>query len=286
MKLAVENYNIRQLLGDIGAIKMIAAAGFNGIDYSFYKLRPGDNLLNKPDLKAFAEEIKKTAAENSVSFVQAHAPFAFKYGDNFDSENYKDIVLSLKTAASFGIPHIVVHSIKCPADVDSDAKNREFYRSFIPYCEEYGIKIAVENLFKHDKVTGTFTGILSNPQWMTSFVTSLGSDCFISCLDVGHTSLTGVEPETFIRGMSPDLLLSLHIQDTDYKGDRHWLPYFGKLNWGEITKALGEIGYRGDLTLEILHYLDRYPAEMLPNALKFAAETGRYLIKQIELNRL
>lgn len=285
MRLAVENHNIRQLVGDVGAIKMIAASGFDGIDYSFYQLRPGDDLLNKPDLNSFVSELKETAAANSINFVQAHAPFAVKYGDSFDTENYRDIVRSLKIASLLGIPHIVVHSIKCPAGVDSDSYNRNYYRTFIPYCEQYGIKIAVENLFKHDKVSDTFTGILSDPQWMTNFVKSIESASFISCLDVGHTSLTGTEPETFIRGMSPDLLLSLHIQDTDYKGDRHWLPFFGKLNWDEMTKALGEIGYRGDLTLEILHFLDRYPPEMQPEALRFAADTGKYLIKQIEANR-
>jgi L-ribulose-5-phosphate 3-epimerase len=286
MQLAVENYIVRKLYGDLDAIKIIAEAGFDGIDYSFYKLPPDDDLLSKPDLKAFAGKIKETTAEHAVSLCQAHAPFAYTYGKSFNSDEYLDILRSLRVAAALGIPHIVVHAVKpVPKEVDIIEYNRNYYRSFIPYCEEYGIKIAVENLFLRDKAQDCYHGLLHTPAVMTEFVKSLGSDCFITCLDIGHTALTGLAPEDYIRGMSPDLLLALHVQDNDYKGDRHWVPYFGKLNWAEITKALGEIGYRGDFTMEILHFLDRYPPEMLPNALIFAAKTGRYLIGQIEKNR-
>lgn len=287
MRLAAENLNLRKIAGDAGALRMLAEAGFEGVDYSFYGLEAGDDLLEKSDagLKDFAARIKEEAERHSLALLQAHATFNFKYGENFDSPNYTDILKSLRAAGALGIPHIVVHSVKCPCGVDSDKVNREYYRSFIPYCEEYGIKIAVENLFKHDKLRERYDGILSTPEWMTSFVKSLESDRFITCLDLGHTALSGVEPETYIRGMSPDLLLALHVQDVDYRGDRHWLPYFGKLNWDEITKALGEIGYRGDLTFEILHFIDRYPPDFLPEALRFAAVTGKYLISKIEAAR-
>ncbi|MGI6167937.1 MAG: sugar phosphate isomerase/epimerase family protein [Eubacteriales bacterium] len=285
MKLVVENYTVRRLYGDLDSIRIIAEAGFDGIDYSFYKLPTGDDLLHKPDLESFAGKIKEAAAEHAVSLCQAHAPFAYTYGEGYDSDNYLDILKSLKVASALGIPHIVVHAVKpVPNEVDIFEYNRDYYRSFIPYCEEYGIKIAVENLFI--KAQDGYHGLLHTPSVMTEFVKSLGSDCFITCLDIGHTALTGLAPEDYIRGMSPDLLHALHVQDNDYKGDRHWVPYFGKLNWAEITKALGEIGYRGDFTLEILHFLDRYPPELLPEALKLAAETGKFLIKQIIANKI
>lgn len=287
MKLAVENHYVRRVAGDTAAIRMLAEAGFDGIDFSFYKLTGDDPLYTASDIVSYAAGLKALAAENNISFVQAHAPFEFKYGDCNDSEGYKKIVWSMRIAALLGIPHIVVHAVKpIPCGVDALEYNRAFYRSLIPYCEEFGIKIAVENLFIHDKVRECFSGWLGTPDAMTDFVRSLGSDRFIACLDIGHTALTGVEPENYIRGMSSDLLLSLHVQDNDYRGDRHFLPFCGgKLRWNEICRALGEINYRGDFTMEILHYLDKYSLDFLPEALAFAAKTGRYLIGRVEAAR-
>ena len=82
--------------------------------------------------------------------------------------------------------------------------------------------------------------------------------------------------------MSADLLGSLHVQDTDFLGDRHTLPYMGKQDWDAICRALADIGYRGDFSFELPKYLAAYPDELLPAALEFAAATGRYLIEKID----
>ena len=69
---------------------------------------------------------------------------------------------------------------------------------------------------------------------------ALDSPWFVACVDLGHASITGFEPEEFIRGMDSQILRALHVQDTDYLDDRHQLPFLAKLNWPEIMKALKE----------------------------------------------
>ena len=91
-------------------------------------------------------------------------------------------------------------------------------------------------------------------------------------------ALTGYEPEDFIRQVDPRFLKCLHIQDNDYLGDRHTLPYLANLNWHEIMTALKKNGYEGDLTFEIVTYLQKFPKELLLEALKFAVVIGKYLI--------
>ena len=112
MKLAVENHTVRKLYGDLDSIRIIAEAGFDGIDYSFYKLPPGDDLLSKPDLNSFAGKIKEAVAEHTVSLCQAHAPFAYTYGKSFNSDDYLDIVKSLKVAAALRDTAYCVHAVK------------------------------------------------------------------------------------------------------------------------------------------------------------------------------
>ena len=97
-------------------------------------------------------------------------------------------------------------------------------------------------------------------------------------MDFGHAALTGNEPVNFIEQMSSNTLKALHVQDNDYVSDRHTVPYLGELNWTAIMQSLKRIEYAGDLTFEIFNYLKRFPDELIPEALRFAASVGRYLI--------
>ena len=97
-------------------------------------------------------------------------------------------------------------------------------------------------------------------------------------MDIGHAALTGYEPEDFIKDVNPGILKALHVQDNDYMEDRHILPYTGKLNWEAIMKSLKKAEYTGDLTLEIIKFLDKFPNELLPETLKFAASVGKHLV--------
>jgi len=283
MKLIVENHYLRKIFGDREAIRIIAEAGFDGMDFSFFKLDENDDILKKPNIKEYALSLKEYAKSLGVKFAQAHAPLTHAYDDKSDfEEHFAEIVKSMEIASYLDVPVIIVHSIKCPKNIDFDDVNRKFYGRLAPYCEKFNIRIGVENLFMRDKVRECFVGQQGTPKEITAFVNTLDKKYFTVCLDTGHAALTGCEPQDFIRGMNSELLTALHIQDNDYKNDRHWLPYSGKLDWNEITSALAEIGYKGNLTLEIMHFIDRYPDDLQPMALTFACQVGRKLIKLIE----
>ena len=46
--------------------------------------------------------------------------------------------------------------------------------------------------------------------------------------------------------------------------------------------SLKNIGYDGELTFEIIVYLKKFPKELLPESLKFAAAIGKHLISIYE----
>lgn len=290
MRLSVETREPALRYGMRRALEMIAEAGFDAVDLSFGKVNPNDDPLHRPDRDGFALSLAAHARELGIGFVQAHAPFRVKYSDKFDRTTpaYDDVVRALEFAAAAGIPCVVVHALKTPPDdlsLDYREVSRRYYLSLAPYCEKLGVVIAVENLFYREERTGTYYGLFPTPRMMTEFVRSLNRSvdllCFSVCCDLGHTAVTGLAPEQYIRGMSADLLGSLHVQDTDFLGDRHTLPYMGKQDWDAICRALADIGYRGDFSFELPKYLAAYPDELLPAALEFAAATGRYLIEKI-----
>lgn len=290
MITSTDNSVIRCAYGDIEALRMIKKAGFDGIDYTFYDMDPANDILDlDPDARAaLAYDIRNTAEALGLCFPQCHAALKYKFGEGKDSKNYRDILASIEYAHLIGCPQIVIHSVRVPRNVhglDPIAYNLDFMREFLPLAEKYDLIIGVENLFARDKKCGAFRGRNETPEKMNAFMDALGSDRFRVCCDLGHAAICGTEPEYFIEGMSAERMTMLHVQDTDYLDDRHWLPFLGQHNWDAVTSALAGIGFTGAMNLEVLHFYERFPKEMLQDALDLAAATARKLADMVEAKR-
>ena len=286
MRISTDNGPIRNMFGDVKATQMIGEAGFEGIDYTFYDIDPDNDILalSDADRKALAEDVLACAKDCGVSFPQAHAPYAYAYGEPHDGKHYQEVVRSMEFASRIGCKQIVIHTVKFPGqrNFDVDGYIREFLRSFLPYCEEYDIDIGVENLFIPDKKRKCFFPQHGTPEHINRFIDSLESDRFKCCCDLGHCALTGCEPEDFIAAMKPERLTMLHVHDTDYLSDSHTIPYLGKHNWDAVTDALAKIGYQGYMNLEALHFYEEFPPELVPAALRMAAASARKLADDVE----
>ncbi len=285
MKLSMETCVLRQIWDDMRAIEMAKEAGFDSIDYSFYWTKPGQSML-EGDYIGYAKQLRAKLDEQGMTCNQAHAPFELKEGQpwSLDCAEYREIVRSLEFAAILGTEHIIVHAIGAWGDEDVVAHNIRYYKSLEPYARQYGIKIAVENLFTRDGEKG-WKGRLGSPEELKKVLAELDPEQFIVCVDLGHAALIGYPPEDFVRGLDKNILLSLHVQDTDGRDDIHTIPGQGIIRWDDVCKALGEIGYQGDLTLEIFGFLRRVGEDAIPEALKLAEKIGRRLIGKIESAR-
>lgn len=284
MKLSVEIHVLYTRYGDEKAIEMLKKAGYDSVDYSFYYLDETDEVLNESQYLEHARKVKRLLEENGMTCNQAHAPFDLTYGSKFDmsEKEYAKIVRSMEAAAIMGAENIVVHAITVPAEVDLFAYNLEFYKSLEPYCEKFGIHIAIENLFCRNKKNPWLHGKFHRPEHLNQMIAALDSPWFVVCVDVGHAGLTGIEPQSLIRGLDNKTLKALHIHDNDYLDDSHNVPYAGKLNWDEIMKALKDIDYKGDFTLEVVAYLKKMDDAFIEEALAYCAKTGRHLMGKME----
>ena len=281
MKLAIDSYPFTKRLGVFEAMSAFKNAGFDCVDLTYYGLSDDSPLFGE-GYREYSSKLREHLDLIGLECNQAHAPFKLKYGDEWSEDNirYLSLVRSIESASILGAKSITIHAIEVPDDCNEthEEYNRRFYRHFIPLCEKYGIKIAVENLFRHDKKRNCIKGIFGTPQELCRFIRSLDSPHFIACVDIGHAALAGLEPEEYILGMDSSLLRSVHIQDTDYRNDLHTLPYFGQFNWTAIMKAFKRIGYEGVLNFEVFRYFKYIPDELLGEALDFAESVGRHLI--------
>ncbi len=48
-------------------------------------------------------------------------------------------------------------------------------------------------------------------------------------------------------------ICSTHVHDNDRRGDHHWTPLTGTINWEEEMAALSAVHYSGYLTMEWMY---------------------------------
>ena len=292
MYLVTQTDCLIKSMGEESAIRMLAEAGFDAIDWSFFIYPVEDDCIWwTNDWKNHALHLKAVADKYNITFRQAHAPFPTSAG----KEPYDTIVMdrirrSMEISSMLGIKNIVVH----PRQHLTYARNKqqlftenvELYRSLIPLCEKLQIHVCAENMWQFDSKRGHIVdSVCASPEEFCAMLDAVDSPWIVGCLDIGHCALVGQDPADFIRAMGPDRLQALHVHDVDHKHDCHTMPFTQKLDWESICAALGEIGYTGELTFEADNTLAVFPNELLDTAASMMVHTGRYLISRVDAHR-
>lgn len=220
--------------------KMFSENGIENREIGFYA--HSDEL---PDFKA----MKESADKNGVNIWSLHMPFyPFEIIDpssineeirTYTVEYFKKII---KEASAAGIDKFVIHPSDEPID-DSirDKKMEACKKSMYELCEfakKYNGTICVEDLPR--------TCLGRNSEEILDLL-SVHDDLRV-CFDTNH--LLTENPVDFVKKIG-NKIATLHVSDYDFVDERHWLPGKGKVNWGELSKALEEVGYNGAWMYEI-----------------------------------
>ena len=278
MKVTVDTYGMQDMLSEEQIFALVSEAGFDGVDYSLYRMDPSRTVLGE-DFREHAAHTKQLLEQYGLICNQTHAPFGNNsYKTAFDPNHPEriEIIRAIEYASILGAHHIVIHGIKPPMGIDIVDFNVKYYQSFEPYARQFGIKIAAENLMR---------GTLDHPKLLGGVLEQLDPEWFMGLIDLGHSNVAGVAPESFIRHLPAGRLQGLHVQDNDGQSDQHLVPYLGNIQWDSVIDALAETGYPGDFSMEIPGFLKRYDPEMLPDALVFARRIGRRLACKFEEKR-
>lgn len=286
---------LRPRFGDEEGIRRMARAGFDAVDYTFNEMVRPDCVWNTERFRDYAAHLKAVAEECGICFNQAHAPFLFDWDTMWQTAGFDTVILpaverSFQCAALLGVPQIVVHPIHHIRYHGNEKMlwqwNTEYYHTLLPMAKQYGVRIALENMWQTDPLRGCGDAdVFSHPEEFRDFLDSLNDPWAVACVDVGHAGLAGEDPVDLLRTLG-HRVKALHIHDNHHKIDDHTLPYLGKLDWEAITGALGEIGYSGDLTFEVTSYLTMFDDEMVDTALRFQVEVGRHLAQKIQRSRI
>ena len=269
-----------------GAVKMLIDAGFPAIDIFMFDTKMS---VFSEDYKATAKNILEIAKEKGVIFNQAHAPFGGPY-EHYTEKLVPHFERAFEFASLVGVKTIVVHPVTKGAYLGREREhfemNMEFYSSLIPLAKKTGVKIGIENMWGMHPVTKRIIdSVGSSPKELLLYYDTLNDpEAFTICLDIGHVAVCMREPEDAIRTLG-DRIGAIHAHDVDYLHDSHTLPGVASLNWNNIARALADIDYKGEFTLEADNFYCGFDDELIPTVARFMADVARNISSKIDFYR-
>ncbi len=286
MHISTEIVSFRKYGDDRSVLKLLKDAGFDAYDYSMFYESNAFRLLLSEDYIEQAKAFRAYADELGLTCNQAHAPFPTEgqcYG--MDAREYRDyarkyIKRAIEVSGILGAKVIVVH----PVNDYSAAENMEVYRDFEAVARKAGVKIGVENMWNWKQGAPTAcAAACSCREDFKKHLDLLPSDVFVACVDIGHAEMAGLQTSAAetIRTLG-ERVEALHIHDNDRLHDSHALPYLGNIDFDAVIDALRAVGYRGDVTLEANAFVERFPLELYPQAVKLMAAVAGTIRKKLE----
>jgi sugar phosphate isomerase/epimerase len=96
------------------------------------------------------------------------------------------------------------------------------------------------------------------------------------CWDFGHGQTAyGAEMPAKLRQIGKRLVTT-HVHDSHSGRDLHLPPYFGSIAWEQVMAYLGETGYDGPFSFELLRA--SFPEGLVKETLNYLYATGRNLL--------
>ena len=234
MKISTDINCFYKVYSEKETVKILADAGFDAIDYTFMNEKYYGGEISDSECKEYYFDLKKYAEDKGVYFNQSHAPCPSGSTDIAENDRlFNNIVRSMRNASYLGIKTIVVHGMDhLNHNVDGVAQrlfelNMDFYTRLKPYCEEYGIRVALENLPRMktfpfgEKVVDS---VCASPEEFIRYLDTLDSEWFTACLDIGRK----LYPNTRER--------------TAYRASRSRQQRFARLAYLAVSRRYGGLG--------------------------------------------
>ncbi len=269
------------------SIEALAAAGYKYVDASLWQQSGHGMPLDRDDWREWCVREREHAEGLGIRFCQTHGQTLS--GMHWDELDYPDREYifnmnyrCIEGTALLGARWVVFHPYNLPHAKLYDRKKLqdaciEYLAPYIEHAKKFGVGIAVENMVDFKGVRRRYCG--GDIYELCELIDTINDPDVGICLDTGHANEGGANPAEAVR-LIGKRLVATHINDNHKTSDEHLLPFFGDINWQDLMKALGEIGYKEDLSFECGS--KRIPDSLRPAWLKYTFELGTELIEMSE----
>lgn len=239
----------------VAAVESIAALGFRKTELfadgeRWKRPQPGEAAKLKHALERF--EIDPASIHTPIKGIDLTSPDTVVRKDSVER-----IAEAMRFGADMGARTAVVHPTgKRLADGrpyswenfgEAVEHAHDSVGQLVKVSQETGVRIALENLSGARMMCRP----LETMQELRAFIAAFPCANVGLCLDVGHSRICGLDPAEQAR-VGSDRLWTLHLHDVDGTDDCHWVPGHGVIDWDSLGRALSDIGFQGDWTLEVL----------------------------------
>lgn len=220
----------------VDRFKLAVDVGFEGIEAQ---------TVEDPKI---ADEIKEASAKanipiHSVMNMEHWASPLSSPDPAVVAKSVKGLETSMRNAKLWGASTVLL----VPAVVRPDTTYRQAWersqvqvKKMIPLAKELGVVIAIEEVWNK---------FLLTPHDMAKYIDEFKSPWVQGYCDVGNMVFYGY-PEEWIRVLGKRIT-RFHLKDFDRKTNKFVPLREGSIDWKEVRKAIGDIGYSGFLTVEL-----------------------------------
>ena len=287
--------------------RMIAEAGFDGVDADLDSfLSPTvirqeaftDVCKDEQSILEYAKPLGEAAKKYGLLTHQAHAPFPTRSANpDYDRRLWEIFSWCIHACDAIDCRYLVVHPVTGRRYVDRLTMEQEIeesiklYRLLIPAAKQYGVTVLTENMFRNytylkqsKKLEDVCADIPDACAMLDTLNAEAGAEVFGFCLDTGHMLLLHKDISRAIRQLGSHLK-ALHIHDNNGVEDQHLGPYMGVQDWDRFISGIAASDYAGVLSFETSSVFTHYDRQLVPAALRFLAQTGRFFARRIEQKR-
>lgn len=277
MKLGLSIVSLLRYFTSNEVIDILAKAGIECVDFPFYSndmVDPWPFAYENEALRR-AEELRAYAEDRGVFFHQAHEPFTRGLAG--------DKLKCMRIAAALGCKYFVMHPVFHMSYEDFIAypdKEEEALKEYFPelaaLAGDLGLKGAVENIFGYNSKRDTVYKIAMARPEVPKAVASLVA-LSVRLLGCGACQYCRKRSGSRLQETLGSSLEVLHVHDSKDRTFEHTVPFLGNIDWQSFMNSLKEIGYKGVFSFEVDNFLDAFPTQLMPKAVRMVGEIGRYM---------
>jgi len=243
IKICLKYGMVKGDMSILDKFQMLKDIGFDGVEMDSPNDLDNDEII---------EARNKTGLEIPGVINSVHWKSPLSHPDpDVRAECVEAMKVSLSDSKAYGGSTVLLVPGVVNAEVSYDdayRRSQTEIRKLIPYAEETGIKIVIENVWNN---------FLISPLEAASYIDELGSDMVGWFFDVGNIIRYGW-PEHWIRILNKRII---RLDAKEYSRKKQseegiWKGFDVKLmegdcNWPAVIEALDEIGYHGWASAEV-----------------------------------
>ncbi len=262
------------------AASICKSCGFHVIDVGLTDQTPEQNFALRAQYQEDAQRYKEYCDGLGIQINQTHARYDFF---RISREQFiSDLIKSVEITKIFGADNMVVH-----ADTYYDPEYRfqydevlniiyEIYAPVVEHAKKCNVKIAMETLFEDRAPAGKRARFTSYVSELDDIVSKFNDPIVGICWDFGHARVAHGDNQFEEMEKVGKKIISTHVHDNHWNLDMHSLPFMGNTDWHKGMKTLKEIGYKGDLTFEMVYGC--VPDALLTDYAAWCRKIGEHLI--------